>query len=91
MTEIKLLLADDKIEERAALRRLLAAAELNLAWIEECGAGTEAHSTAQELEPDIILVSFEEPIARSLKTIENLANNQDGLVIAISSLGERDY
>jgi len=91
VTEIKLLLADDKIEERAALRRLLAAAELNLAWIEECGAGTEAHSTAQELEPDIILVSFEEPIARSLKTIENLANNQDGLVIAISSLGERDY
>ncbi len=91
MSELKVLLVDDKVEERTALRRLLAAAELNLTWIEESGAGAEAHHLVQELVPDIILVGFEEPIARALKTIETLANIKSSLVVAVSSLRERDY
>lgn len=91
MSELRVLLADDKVEERSALRRLLSATELNLSWIEECSAGTEAHSMAQDLAPDVVLVAFEEPIARALKTIETLATNKSTLVMAISSLGDRDY
>lgn len=90
-SELKVLLVDDKLEERAALRRLVVASELNVSSIEECGAGAEAHSLAQELAPEIILVALEEPIARSLKTIETLAGSGSGIVIAVSSLGDREY
>ncbi|MDP2661039.1 MAG: response regulator [Dehalococcoidia bacterium] len=89
-SELKFLLVDDKPEERSVLRRLLAASELGIANIEESGTGAEAHSLSQELAPDIILVSFEEPIARGIKTIETLAGNGYGLVVAISSLGDRE-
>lgn len=89
--ELKVILVDDKVEQRTALRRALGASELSIGVIEECGAGAEAHSLIEELNPDIILVSFEEPIARSLKTIEALAGNASGLIIAVSSLGDREY
>lgn len=91
VAELKILLVDDQVAERSALHRLLSTTELNFTLIEECGAGAEAHSLAQELTPDIVLVSFEEPIARAIKTIENLANNKLGLVVAVSSMGDRDY
>lgn len=91
MAEIKVLLADDKPEERAALRRVLAATGLDLARIEESGAGSDAHSLAQELEPDVILIAFEEPVARALKAIEALANLKSSQVVAVSSLGDREY
>ncbi|MDP2662546.1 MAG: response regulator, partial [Dehalococcoidia bacterium] len=88
---LNILLVDDKPNERIAMRRLLNSAELNIGNIEECGAGAEAHSMAHELKPDIIFVAFEEPIARPLKTIENLANNKSSLIIAISSTSDSDY
>ncbi|MDO8689219.1 MAG: response regulator [Dehalococcoidia bacterium] len=91
VTGLNILLVDDKPNERTAIRRLLTSAELSIGNIEECGAGAEAHSTAYELKPDIIFVAFEEPIARPLKTIENLANNKSSLVIAISSMSDSDY
>lgn len=91
MSDLRVLLVDDKVEERATLRRLLAATEMNISMVDECGAGAEAHSLAQELSPDIVLVAFEEPLARSLKTIENLASSDTGLVVAVSSLGDREY
>lgn len=91
MAELNILLVDDKPDERVALRKLLSSMELSIGNVEECGAGTEAHSMAYDLKPDLIMVAFEEPIARPLKTIENLANNKSSLVIAISSLGDSDY
>jgi len=91
VAELNILLVDDKPDERVALRKLLSSMELSIGNVEECGAGTEAHSMAYDLKPDLIMVAFEEPIARPLKTIENLANNKSSLVIAISSLGDSDY
>ncbi len=91
MAELSILLVDDKADERTALRRLLTSSDLSIGTIEESGAGAEAHSLAYDLKPDIIVVGFEEPIARPLKTIENLSNEKSSLVIAISSLGDSDY
>ena len=91
MSELKVLIVDDKIEDRAALHRLLATLELNIGMAEECGAGAEAQSLVHELNPDIVFVAFDEPVARPLKTIESLAMEGKGIIIAVSPLTDRDY
>ncbi len=57
-----------------------------LAIVAECGYGVEAASLAEELKPDLILCSVEDPVARAVQTIEAVRSIRPGApVIAYSS------
>ncbi|HEX6510899.1 MAG TPA: P-loop NTPase [Chloroflexota bacterium] len=87
---IRLLLVDDSVDERLALKRQLLASELMIAG--ESVLGTEAVALARELRPSLALVAIEEPVARGLRTIEALrVVVPDMPVIAVSTLSGRDH
>ena len=53
--------------------------------------GAAAYTWAQQLEIDVVIVAIEEPVARSLRTVEALSSGtQSWPVVAISSRGDRD-
>jgi pilus assembly protein CpaE len=86
--EIRVLTIEETTE-RADVSRLLRGGELVV--VGEAGYGTEAVTVAQETEPDVILLSLEEPIARPLRTIEILtvAKPNAGIVV-VSSINDRE-
>jgi pilus assembly protein CpaE len=87
---IRLMLADDSVEERLAVKRLLLASTLMTAG--ESVLGTEAVAMAREIQPDVILVAVEEPVARGLRTIEALRVVVPNTpVVAMSTLTGYDY
>lgn len=78
------LIIDEQPHSRAQVRQELAG--MDIAIVGETGPGPEAFNLAQELRPSVVLVSMEEPLVRSLKTIEALSNNlPECPVIALSS------
>ncbi|MBI2909617.1 MAG: P-loop NTPase [Chloroflexi bacterium] len=87
---IKLLIADDREKERAALRKLLAASAIDVIIVGETGVGTETLTAAEDVAPHVILLSLEEPLARPLRILESLALTGTAPIIALSSIGERD-
>ncbi|MBI2940038.1 MAG: AAA family ATPase [Chloroflexi bacterium] len=87
-SDVRVLLVEES-DRRAELVRVLMASDVMV--VGEAGYGTEAVTAAQELKPDVIVVSVEEPLARSLRTIEALALAlPDTGCVAISSLSDRD-
>ena len=99
---VQVLIVDEARERRMALKRQLALA--GFAVVGEAGFGQEAVVLARELAPDIVLLAFEEPLARALRTIESLAlAAPQAPIIAVSALssgeeirkamvsGARDY
>lgn len=88
---IRLLLADDRKSERETIRKQLALSRINAVIVGETGIGAETITAAEELAPDVILLSLEEPLGRPLRIIESLALPRRAPVIVLSSLGERDY
>jgi pilus assembly protein CpaE len=93
---------DPDLGSRAETRRAIQLAHFNV--IGEAGYGVEAVTVAKEQPPDVFLVSFEEPVALALQTIESLADAVPGApTIVYSSLvdaqsvrramvsGARDY
>jgi pilus assembly protein CpaE len=87
---INVLIVDDVPESRVALKRLLVAAEFGVAG--EAGTGTEAVGMLRETHPDVIVVSLEEPVARTLKSIETLTiAAPETPVVIVSSLADKDY
>lgn len=87
--EVKVLLVEE-FEERAELRKLLGAAQLNV--VGEAGFGTDAVSASTQFKPDVAVVALAEPVARPLKTIESLVLAAPNLIIVVvSSLGDREH
>lgn len=70
--ELKLLIIDEDPDRRVNTRRAVQRAQLS--DVSEIGYGTRAVSLALELRPDIILITVEEPVGRSLETAEAMAN-----------------
>ncbi len=86
---IRVILTDDSPVERAGMWRHIATGELELAG--EANLGPEAVQLVQQLQTDAVLVSFEEPLARAVRTIENIALATPYIpVVAVSTLGDRD-
>ena len=96
------LIVDPDADTRADVKKALAKVHFVLAG--ESGLGIYAISVARSVQPDVILVSSEEPIAPSLQTLESLANAlPETPIIVYSSLsnvetirrtvlaGARDY
>lgn len=67
-----ILVIDQDAKARYEVKRLVKQSHFNIAG--EAGFGTEAVSTAVELEPDVVLVGVSEPVMRSLQTVESLLN-----------------
>jgi len=55
------------------------------------GYGMEAITLARETQPDVVVVAMEEPMARSLQTVESVADVAPQVpIIAYSSIGDPD-
>lgn len=63
---------DPDLGSRAETKRAIQIAHFNV--VGEAGYGVEAVTVAKERQPDIFLVSVEEPVALALQTIESLAD-----------------
>lgn len=87
--EIKVLLVDENRDALGWLSKQLSSDGVTV--IGEAGFGPVAYTWASQLQPDVVLVGVEEPVARALKTVESLALGQPRWpVIVLSSKGDRD-
>jgi pilus assembly protein CpaE len=66
----KVIIVDHSIEGRSELHKMLSLA--HIAVLGEAGYGVEAHTLVEDVQPDVVLIGIEEPVARGLQTIESL-------------------
>jgi pilus assembly protein CpaE len=66
------LVVDQDAKARYNVKRLVKHSHFNIAG--EAGFGTDAVSLAVELEPDVVLLGMNEPVVRSLQTVDSLLN-----------------
>lgn len=86
--EIRVLTIEES-KSRTDFTRLIRGGDFSV--VGEAGFGPEAVTIAQESDPDVILLSLEEPIARPLRTIELLTVAKPGAgIVVVSSLSDRD-
>ena len=86
---IKILIVDDNEKTRDKLIEQLRFEDV--AVVGESSFGAAAYTWAQQLEVDVVIVSIEEPIARSLRTIESLAvGTRSWPVLGLSSQTDRE-
>jgi pilus assembly protein CpaE len=87
---LKILIVDQNAEAVAALRRALNSFG-NLEAVGDAGFGPVASSWALALEPSIIIVSIEEPLSRSLSTVQALSRgNPSWTVVGMVTQFDRD-
>jgi AmiR/NasT family two-component response regulator len=98
----KVIIVDHSLEGRAELNKCLLLA--HIAVLGEAGYGVDAHTLVEDVQPDVVLLGLEEPVARGLQTIESLyatfpalplivySSLQDGGSVRRAMLaGARDY
>jgi pilus assembly protein CpaE len=87
---LKVLIVDQQSEAVAALRRALNSFG-NLEVVGDAGFGPVASTWALTLEPAIVIVSIEEPLSRSLSTVQALTRgNPSWTVVGMVSQFDRD-
>ena len=81
----KVIIVDQDQTARPDIQKMLAVS--GFAVLGEAGYGIEALSLAKETEPDVVVVSVEEPIVRALQTVEALCDllPQSPIVVYSSS------
>jgi pilus assembly protein CpaE len=85
----RVLIVDDNERTRDQLIELLRFDDIEIAG--ESTFGAAAYTWAQQLDVDVVIVSIQEPVARSLRTIEALASGaRTWPVVGVSSQGERE-
>ncbi len=85
----KVLVVDDNEKVRDELIEQLRYEDVQV--VGESTFGAAAYTWAQQLDVDVVIVSVEEPVARSLRTIESLTvGTRTWPVIGISSQGDRE-
>lgn len=86
---IKILIVDDNEKTRDKLIDQLRFEDVTV--VGESNFGAAAYTWAQQLDVDVVIVSIEEPIARSLRTIESLAvGTRTWPVLGLSSQTDRE-
>ncbi|MCL4534616.1 MAG: AAA family ATPase, partial [Bacteroidetes bacterium] len=90
LLEVKVLLVEDRPEERVALQRQLGLSKVNAVIVGEAGVDSEALTMMEGLRPDVVLLGLEEPLARPLRILESLTVAGTAPVIAVSSIGDRE-
>ena len=85
----RVLVVDDNEQARDALIELLRFQDIEV--VGESTFGAAAFTWADQLDVDVVLVSVEEPVARSLRTVESLSSGiKSWPVVGISSQGDRE-
>lgn len=85
LDRLRVFVADEDPDSRVAARKALQRAQMDV--VGETGYGTPAVSAALEARPDVLLVAFEEPLARPMDTVEALAGAlPDTPIVVYSSL-----
>ena len=79
----QIVIIDPDVDARTDLKHMLEMGQLDV--LGEAGLGIEAISAAKEHNPDMFLVSMEEPIARAVQTIEMLGGAAGGAAIIVYS------
>lgn len=83
----EVVIVDPDLDMRAELNRMLTVSQF--AVVGESDYGIEAVTVAKEHPPDVFLVAMEEPVARSIQTIEMLgAAAPDASIIVYSTLAD---
>ncbi len=86
--EIRVLVVSDP-KNNGAFQKHIVGPSVTL--IGQCGFGTEAIVAAQENSPNVIVVSLDEPLARSFRTIESLSVAQpNSPIVAVTPSGDRE-
>lgn len=86
----KVIIIDQDPSNRAETQRMLALS--GFAVMGAAGYGMEAMTLARETTPEVVVVALEEPIARSLQTVESVADVLPQVpIIAYSSIGDPSY
>ncbi|GAB4320757.1 MAG: hypothetical protein Kow0010_00720 [Dehalococcoidia bacterium] len=89
LERLRVFVADEDPDSRVATRKALQRAQFEI--VGETGYGTPAVSAALEKRPDVLLVAFEEPLARPMDTVEALAGAlPDTPILVYSSLETPD-
>jgi pilus assembly protein CpaE len=85
----RILVVDDNERTRDELIELLRFPDMDV--VGESTFGAAAYTWAEQLNVDVVLVTIEEPVARSLRTVESLTvGPRSWPVIGISSHGDRE-
>jgi pilus assembly protein CpaE len=86
---IKVLIVDDNEKTRDNLIDLLRFDDIEV--VGESTFGAAAYTWAEQLDVDLVVVSIEEPVARSLRTVEALSTGGRAWpVVGVSTQGDRD-
>jgi len=86
----KVIIIDQDPSSRAETQRMLALS--GFAVMGASGYGMEAMTLARETNPEVVVVSLEEPIARSLQTVESVGDVLPEVpIVAYSSIGDPSY
>lgn len=84
LTSLRVLLVDDSLFARRALRRMLSKEE-GIEIVGEAGNGQEALERAQELAPDVIVLDLEMPVLGGLGVLDALAEQNDPPAVVVVS------
>lgn len=91
LQRIKVLIADDMVELRSNVRRMLANQDA-ITVVGECGDGEEALRLASELSPHVVLMDINMPKLDGLKATEALTKDRPDIQVVIMSVqSEQEY
>jgi DNA-binding NarL/FixJ family response regulator len=91
MEKIKIILADDHINVRRGLRKMLSRFP-QVEVVAEAGDGIEALKLATTLKPDVMLLDVEMPGIKGIEVTKRLLENDPSVqVLALSGYNERRY
>lgn len=91
MRKIRVMIVDDITDTRESIRRLLEF-EKDIEVVGEAGSGSEALTTAENIQPDIVLMDINMPDMDGIRATELMAERVPvAKVIMISVQGEQEY
>src|SRR3990172_4257856 len=89
MRNSRVIVVDPDPTRRADIQRMLALS--GFAVLGEAGYGIEAASLAKQTEPDVIVISLEEPVVRAMQTVEALSDLlPQSPIVTYSSINDPD-
>ena len=80
---LEVVVVDPEVNSRADTNRALSLAHFTVTG--EAGYGIEAVNVVQEKDPDVIVLSMEEPVARAAQTMSALADAVPGTPVIVYS------
>lgn len=91
LRHIRILLVDDQVLMRDALKTIINLEE-DMEVIATAGNGLEAFEKAKDLQPDLVLMDIEMPIANGIEGIKRIKQHQPELkVLILTTFDDDDY